>query len=102
MPHLVSPLPRLGGRARFENCHAGVLARGQFGALAGAARGGGAISIRVGVLARHLLRGFGTFRQVHLPVTCAINEKYAKRVGKSNIACSWVSYWVVKTSRLSC
>ena len=32
----------------------GVLARGQFGALAGAARGGGAISIRVGVLARHL------------------------------------------------
>lgn len=39
---------QLGGRARFENCHAGVLARGQFGALAGAARGGGAISIRVG------------------------------------------------------
>lgn len=49
----MSPLPRLDGRARFENCHAGVLARGQFGALAGAARGGGAISIRVGVSAWH-------------------------------------------------
>ena len=39
--------PRSGGRARFENCQAGV-ERTEFGALAGTARGGGAISIRVG------------------------------------------------------